>query len=83
LQPLIVVAVLALETLVRSLTVWVVVLLIAVVLVVHVLGILLSLVLRTLAVDIVGTFSLGKAIDFDTGETDEKLFGELVGDWLA
>lgn len=78
-----VLAKLLLKPLRRTLLVGIVLILITVVLVIHVLYILLRLVLRPLAVVEVLALCLGKSVDFDTGEADKHLFGELMRDWLA
>lgn len=65
------------------LLVWVVLVILSVVLVVHLLCVLLGLVLGSLTVDEVLALGLGETVDLCTGETGEKLLGELVGDWLA
>jgi hypothetical protein len=54
-----------------------------VVLIVHVLNVLLGVVLGLLAVDEVHALGLGQLVNFGTGNTDEELLGELMGDWLA
>lgn len=52
-------------------------------LVVHVLNVLLGVVLGLLAVDEVHAFGLSQLVNLSTGDTDEQLLGELMGDWLA
>lgn len=72
-----------LEVAVRLLLLRVVLVVAAVVLVVELLGVLPGLTLGLLAVDEVGTLSLGEAVDFTASEAGEELLGELVGDGLA
>lgn len=55
----------------------------AVVLVVEVLSPLLGLVLRPLAVDVVGALGLGETVDLGASETGQQLLGKAVGDSLA
>jgi hypothetical protein len=54
-----------------------------VVLVVHVLNVLPGVVLGLLTVDKVHSLGLGELVNLSTGEADEELLGELVGDWLS
>lgn len=54
-----------------------------VVLVVHGLSIALGVALGLLTVDEVHSLGLSELVDFSTGDTDEELLGELVGNWLA
>ena len=61
----------------------VVLVLTTVVLVVEVLGVVASLALSLLTVDVVGTLGLGETVDLSTCEASEELLGELVLDWLA
>lgn len=56
---------------------------VAVVLVVEVLGTLLGLVLRLLAVNVVGALGLGQAVDFSTRKASEELLSEAVRNGLA
>lgn len=68
----------------RSLTLIRVVLIVAaVVLVVEVLGPLLGLVLRPLAVDVVSALGLGETVDLGSSETGQQLLSKAVGDSLA
>jgi hypothetical protein len=39
--------------------------------------------LGLLAVDEISTLSLGKTVDFRTGDTGEKFFGEAVADFFT
>ena len=55
----------------------------AIVLIVHVLGVLLRCMLGTLAVDEVLALGLGELVDFSTSEPDEEFLGELMLDRLA
>jgi hypothetical protein len=57
--------------------------LLAIVLVVHVLNVLLGVVLGLLPVDEIHALGLGQLVNLSTGETDEHLLGELMGDGLA
>lgn len=52
-------------------------------LIIQMLGLLLGLMLRLLAIDEIHALGLGELIDLGAGEADEELFGELVGDGLA
>lgn len=52
-------------------------------LVVHGLSIALGVALGLLTVDEVHSLGLSELVDFSTGDTDEELLGELVGNWLA
>lgn len=54
-----------------------------VVLIVHVLGVLLSVVVGLDLVGLVETLGLSELVDFGTGETGEELLGGGVGDGLA
>jgi hypothetical protein len=54
-----------------------------IVLIIHALDVALGVVLGLLTVDEVHSLGLGELIDLSTGDTDEELLGELVGDWLA
>jgi hypothetical protein len=67
----------------RWLLVGVVLVVVAVVLIVQLLATVACLTLGALAVDVVGTTSLGEPVDLSSGETGEEFLGELVGDWLA
>jgi hypothetical protein len=55
----------------------------AIVAVVQVLDILLGVVLGLLAVDEVHALGLSQLVNLSTGETDEELLGELMGDRLS
>lgn len=63
----------------RLLLVRVVLIVVAIVLVVKLLSPLPGLVLRLLAIDVVGALCLGQAVDFTASEAGEELFGEAVG----
>lgn len=54
-----------------------------IVLIVHALNVALGVVLGLLTVDKVHSLGLGELVDLSTGDTDEELLGELVGDWLS
>jgi hypothetical protein len=67
-----------------TLLVWVILaVLVTIVRVVKLLAAVPRLALRPLTIDVVGAPGLGQLVDLSTGETGEKLLGELVGDWLA
>lgn len=56
---------------------------VAVLLVVELLGVLASVTLRFLAVDVVGALGLAELVDLTASEAGDELLGEGVGDWLA
>ena len=61
----------------------VVLVVLAVVLVVQLLGVLAGLALGLLAVNVVGTLGLGKAVDLTASEAGEEFLCEAVRDGLA
>jgi hypothetical protein len=72
-----------LEVTVRLLLLRVVLVVLAVVLVVELLGVLAGLALGLLAVNVVGTLGLGKAVDLTASEAGEEFLCEAVRDGLA
>lgn len=56
---------------------------VAVLLVVELLGVLASVTLRFLTVDVVGALGLAELVDLTTSKAGDELLGEGVGDWLA
>lgn len=67
----------------RLLLVGIVLVLVAVVLVVELLGVLSGIALGTLTVNVVGALGLAELVNLASGESSQKLFGELVGHGLA
>jgi len=47
------------------------------------LGILLRMALRLLAINVIQALGLDELVDFGTSNANEEFFGELVGDCLA
>jgi hypothetical protein len=52
-------------------------------LIIHMLGILLRMALRLLAINVIQALGLDELVDFGTSNANEEFFGELVGDCLA
>jgi hypothetical protein len=81
--PIILAAELVLQLSWRSLLVWIILILATIVVVIHLLGTLLCLVLRTFLVEPILALGLGKTVDLGSGESNEELLGELMVNRLS
>lgn len=52
-------------------------------LIIHMLGLLLRMALRLLAIDVIQALSLDELINFRARNTDEEFLGKLMGDLLS
>jgi hypothetical protein len=72
-----------LESLRWWLVVRIILVLSTIMIIIHLLRTSLRMTLGLLAVDEISTLSLGKTVDFRTGDTGEKFFGEAVADFFT